>query len=586
MSGLGITDLIKLQLVQSGVMGKTGEFTLWALLTQILQLMLIAVFEEITRCGPKIATYVRTRFVKETEAALGTMAESRGVSLSSEAVRLGSKHSVNSIVFSRRWSTSDEKVESDSSQEIIDAIMRHVSTLHNIPTLQLIGSDQFLVNFLEKPVEIFPSVYLQIESFKMNQKTLQMESMTFTVSSDVHSAKTLKDRVEKLRDEYLDDRQNNLGDCIWYFDQSVKKSRGQAMADSKDPHHAERVRVERILNALPEVEYEMRPFHSNKTFKNLYGTDVRKVEQRLEFFLERPDWYAEKGVPYQLGILLSGSPGSGKTSVIRAVANRTGRHIFNVKMSNIATATQLKNIFFSEQVKVVQEGQNSCKSLHIPLNKRLYVLEEIDTVGTLLLERTLDFAAPKDVLADELTLGDVLQALDGTIECPGRMIILTSNHPKRLDRALIRPGRVDLHLEFGKIGAETIHEMVSALLGMDVPLPLLPDKKLTAAEAVNVIFEFDPQDCYLFEADHSSDVVGRLCERLTSRSLELQNEEEELSVLRETMRLAALKEAAEKKQEELRRQKEKDRQRGGHRRDEPGDSALGMGLEFDSFLSR
>ena len=297
MSGLGITDLIKLQLVQSGVMGKTGEFTLWALLTQILQLMLIAVFEEITRCGPKIATYVRTRFVKETEAALGTMAESRGVSLSSEAVRLGSKHSVNSIVFSRRWSTSDEKVESDSSQEIIDAIMRHVSTLHNIPTLQLIGSDQFLVNFLEKPVEIFPSVYLQIESFKMNQKTLQMESMTFTVSSDVHSAKTLKDRVEKLRDEYLDDRQNNLGDCIWYFDQSVKKSRGQAMADSKDPHHAERVRVERILNALPEVEYEMRPFHSNKTFKNLYGTDVRKVEQRLEFFLERPDWYAEKGVP-------------------------------------------------------------------------------------------------------------------------------------------------------------------------------------------------------------------------------------------------------------------------------------------------
>ena len=48
----------------------------------------------------------------------------------------------------------------------------------------------------------------------------------------------------------------------------------------------------------------------------------------------------------------------------------------------------------------------------------------------------------------------------------------------------------------------------------------------------------------------------------------------------------SLKEVAEKKQEELRRQKEKDRQRGGHRRDEPGDSALGMGLEFDSFLSR
>ena len=47
---------------------------------------------------------------------------------------------------------------------------------------------------------------------------------------------------------------------------------------------------------------------------------------------------------------------------------------------------------------------------------------------------------------DRLTLAGVLNALDGIVDAPGRVIIMTTNHPEKLDPALIRPGRVDRHL--------------------------------------------------------------------------------------------------------------------------------------------
>jgi len=69
--------------------------------------------------------------------------------------------------------------------------------------------------------------------------------------------------------------------------------------------------------------------------------------------------------------------------------------------------------------------------------------------------------AKKQELSEEkLTLGYLLNLLDGVLEIPGRMIILTTNYPERLDKALIRPGRIDLHVEFTKASCKTIREMV------------------------------------------------------------------------------------------------------------------------------
>jgi SpoVK/Ycf46/Vps4 family AAA+-type ATPase len=51
--------------------------------------------------------------------------------------------------------------------------------------------------------------------------------------------------------------------------------------------------------------------------------------------------------------------------------------------------------------------------------------------------------------AEKLTLGYILNLLDGILETPGRILICTSNHPETLDPALIRPGRIDINLTVG-----------------------------------------------------------------------------------------------------------------------------------------
>lgn len=61
---------------------------------------------------------------------------------------------------------------------------------------------------------------------------------------------------------------------------------------------------------------------------------------------------------------------------------------------------------------------------------------------------------------DALDLAGLLNALDGVVDCPGRIVVMTSNHPEKLDKALIRPGRIDKKLYLGKMKALDVMEML------------------------------------------------------------------------------------------------------------------------------
>merc|ERR1711902_411675 len=115
----------------------------------------------------------------------------------------------------------------------------------------------------------------------------------------------------------------------------------------------------------------------------------------------------------------------------------------------------------------------------IPLNQRLYVLEDIDAadlkevvgerskaekegekdeedsdsgidMNLLQLLKSSATAGPLDKWkSSKLTLATLLEVLDGVMEMDGRMLIITTNYPERLDKALIRPGRIDMKVKFG-----------------------------------------------------------------------------------------------------------------------------------------
>jgi hypothetical protein len=206
----------------------------------------------------------------------------------------------------------------------------------------------------------------------------------------------------------------------------------------------------------------MKQFQTNRTFSNLFGEDVDIIRSRVRFFIENRSWYNKKGIPYTLGILLSGPPGTGKTSCIKCLANETNRHIVNINFNNDISKTQLENLFYNEMISVNNQATGQQEKYVIPLDERIYVLEDVDCQSDIVKDRSIDKneenKEPEN--SSKIDLSFLLNLLDGVLETPGRIIIMTSNHPKVLDKALIRPGRIDIIAHLKKCSNKTIKEMI------------------------------------------------------------------------------------------------------------------------------
>ena len=217
----------------------------------------------------------------------------------------------------------------------------------NVPSLKLIENARMMITHAETPVQLTDDCYLKLDKLDIETDG-SLIRVRIILMSNTSSASELAAYVRRLQVAYRQELRNALGDTVYYFDQKDKTSMldPRGVPDSGDDAAAKRARV---MNAPRELSFTRTPFHSNKLFSNTFGEQVREVESRVRFFCENRGWYTERGIPYQLGFLLSGPPGSGKTSAIRAIANHTKRHIINVNFASITTATQLKNLLFSER---------------------------------------------------------------------------------------------------------------------------------------------------------------------------------------------------------------------------------------------
>ncbi|KAF9013981.1 BCS1 N terminal-domain-containing protein [Cyathus striatus] len=148
---------------------------------------------------------------------------------------------------------------------------------------------------------------------------------------------------------------------------------------------------------------------------------AEKIESDVKAFLERRQWYADRGIPYRRGYLLYGPPGSGKTSFIQALA---GSLSYDICLLNLS-----------------ERGLGDDKLNHLLSNapERSFVLiEDVDAAFNKRVQTS------EDGYQSSVTFSGFLNALDGVASGEERIIFMTTNHLEKLDPALIRPGRVDM----------------------------------------------------------------------------------------------------------------------------------------------
>ena len=167
----------------------------------------------------------------------------------------------------------------------------------------------------------------------------------------------------------------------------------------------------------------------NVTFKDVAGADEEKAElAEIVEFLKNPQKFVSLGARIPKGVLLVGSPGTGKTLLAKAVAGEAKVPFFSISGSDFVElyvgvgASRVRDLFKQAQ----------------QMAPCIIFIDEIDAIGK---SRDSQYGGSND--EREQTLNQLLSEMDGFDSSKGLVILGATNRPEVLDKALLRPGRFD-----------------------------------------------------------------------------------------------------------------------------------------------
>lgn len=169
-----------------------------------------------------------------------------------------------------------------------------------------------------------------------------------------------------------------------------------------------------------------------------------KLIEEITYFRESKDWYTKAGLAHKLAYIFHGVPGTGKTSLIKALASH-----FNM---NICTAN-LAGLSDTSIRKVVTSVPANC----------FLVFEDFDSSSATEVRKEGKKKAAK------LTTSGILNAFDGIVPLDNVVMVLTTNHLDHIDPAIYRKGRIDFVQEIPKADACSVRLWAALVFpGIDV----------------------------------------------------------------------------------------------------------------------
>ncbi|KAL7097424.1 hypothetical protein ACP275_10G144000 [Erythranthe tilingii] len=247
--------------------------------------------------------------------------------------------------------------------------------------------------------------------------------------------------------------------------------------------------------------WESVPFKHPSTFDTLAMDPSKKSEIMADLldFANGESFYQKTGRAWKRGYLLYGPPGTGKSSMIAAMANFLGYDIYDLELTEVNTNSELRKLLMKTS------------------SKSIIVIEDIDCSinltnrnksgggggGAAARKNSYDMGSPPggggggaagEEGGNTITLSGLLNFTDGLWSCCGseRIFVFTTNHIEKLDPALLRSGRMDMHIHMSYCSFQSLKILLKNYLGFEESG--LREGVLAELEAVVAAAEMTPAD--------------------------------------------------------------------------------------------
>jgi len=386
--------------------------------------------------------------------------------------------------FSQRFKAVLHKILKSMSTEKNKKLIQKIKELQvRDSTRYFEKRDEEEFNFIvdqKSSFEIDTGIFCEITTFYNNiessdKKTnINKEEYQIEIWSEHMNCQDLLKYIEKITDEYEREQRDksNRKKYIFTFDGSDQEI---------------------------GLKWQVAEFNNKRKLDHVFFEEKDEVVHFLKKFMKERELYEKIGKPYQLGILLEGEPGCGKTSFILAIADYFDRSIKDCQFNRMKTIDDLekcihcigydnkdmsvdKVIMVAEDFdcmtdiaksrKLIQkESEESImkaqkKNDEFQKNMASFQSEEAKAILCAIASQDdmttphVVFPKPDPSKSRDITLSSVLNIMDGINNQPGRIIIFTTNHPESLDEAFLRPGRIDLRIKFGRPSRKVMYQII------------------------------------------------------------------------------------------------------------------------------
>ncbi|OEL22787.1 AAA-ATPase ASD, mitochondrial [Dichanthelium oligosanthes] len=216
------------------------------------------------------------------------------------------------------------------------------------------------------------------------------------------------------------------------------------------------------------------PFKHPMKFNKLAMDPAKKKEimNDLDAFKNGKERYERVGKAWKRGYLLYGPPGTGKSTMIVAMANHLEYDVYTIELTSVKSNTDLQNLMIEIKSKAIIVIEDIDCSLDLTGARGEKKKRAEDNAGNDDEKKgasTASNAAEADTSRSKVTLSGLLNVVDGLPSACSeeRIIVFTTNHLDKLDKALIRRGRMDKHIEMSSCCFEAFKSLAATHLGVD-----------------------------------------------------------------------------------------------------------------------